>query len=56
MTGVWLLATVALGRTVPVGEPYPHLCGSIAYGRPGGPEIRLWSRDCAACGERRERE
>lgn len=50
MTGVWLLATVALGRPVPAGEPYPHVCGSICYGRPGGPEIRLWRRDCAACG------
>lgn len=54
MTGVWLLATAALGRPVPAAEPYPHICGSIAYGRPGGPEIRLRARDCAACGKERE--
>lgn len=55
MTGLWTVATAALGRDVPVGEtPYPHICGSICYGRPGGPEVRLWSRDCAACGLERE--
>lgn len=49
MTGVWLLASVALARPVPFAEPYPHICGSICYGRSGGREVRLHRRDCAAC-------
>lgn len=54
MTGLWTVATAALGRDVPIEEqPYPHVCGAICYGRSGGPEVRLWKRDCAACAAER---
>lgn len=49
MTGVWLGATRALGRQVTVAEPYPHTCGSYITGTTGR-EVKLWRRDCAACG------
>lgn len=48
-TGVWLGATYALGRTVPVGEPYPHICSITVTGLMTGGRYQLWRRDCAAC-------
>lgn len=55
MTGVWLGASRALGRQVTVAEPYPHTCGSYVTG-PTGREVKLWRRDCAACGWEAEQE
>jgi hypothetical protein len=46
---VWLGASYALGRPVPVTEPYPHICGTNVVGRETGRRYRLWRRDCAAC-------
>lgn len=47
--GIWLGASYVLGREVPVGEPYPHICGHEVVGRDSGQKVRLWRRDCAAC-------
>jgi hypothetical protein len=49
-SGVWLGATYVLGRTVRVGELYPHICGQHITGRMT-PSLRvsLWKRDCGAC-------
>ena len=49
--GVWLGASHALGRPVPVDEPYPHICGIDIVGRMTGARYRLWRRDCGACVE-----
>lgn len=49
MTGVWLGASYALGRPVPVTEPYPHICSITVVGRASGQRLKLWRRDCAAC-------
>jgi hypothetical protein len=46
---VWLGASYALGRPVPVGETAPHVCGSLIVGRVTGRQVKLWRRDCAAC-------
>lgn len=40
----WIAASLALGRPVPIGEPYPHICRKRARG------IYLSQRDCGACG------
>lgn len=47
-TGLWLLATTALHRPVPVAGPYPHVCGAAAVS-PRGVAVRLSRRDCGAC-------
>jgi hypothetical protein len=47
--GIWVGASHALGRPVPVGEPYPHICGLRVVGTMTGREYTLWRRDCAAC-------
>lgn len=51
---VWLGASHALGRPVPVAEPYPHICGQTAVGTTTGARYRLTRRDCAACAGGRE--
>lgn len=48
-TGVWLGASYVLGRPVPVGEPYPHICQIDVIGRITHTQFRTWRRDCAAC-------
>jgi hypothetical protein len=49
-TGVWLGASYVLGRTVRVGELYPHIDDQYvdSWTRPGT-RIQLWKRDCGAC-------
>lgn len=49
MTGVWLGASLVLGRPVPVREPYPHVCRLSFIGWATGKRIWLGRRDCAAC-------
>ncbi len=48
-TGVWLGASHTLGRPVPVGEPYPHICRRTVAGAVTGQPVRLRWKDCAAC-------
>lgn len=51
--GVWLLASLALGRPVAVDGRYPHICGAtVSSWWPGARPVRLSSRDCAACAHR----
>ncbi|MEV7268426.1 hypothetical protein AB0N38_33205 [Micromonospora aurantiaca] len=51
--GLWLLAGLALGRPVPAGERYPHICGAtVSSWWPGARPVRLSARDCAACAHR----
>lgn len=50
--GVWLGASYALGRPVPVTEPYPHLCGRLVPGGMTGRDVRITRTACAACAER----
>jgi hypothetical protein len=53
--GVWLVATAALGRDVPVDErPHPHVCGMTVAGRHGRERV-LYRRDCAACADDEQR-
>jgi hypothetical protein len=52
MTGVWLIASKALGRPVATDEPYPHIHGKVVVGHTGR-EVRLQRRDCAACAAER---
>lgn len=48
--GLWLLASLALGRPVPVDERYPHVCHiTVASRMLAGRTVRLTARDCAAC-------
>ena len=49
--GRWIAASKALGRDVPVTEPYPHICGRrvAAEDTLGGHAVRLKRRDCGAC-------
>ena len=55
--GQWIGASAALGRAVPITEPYPHICDRIVAaehtvtGRP----VRLRSRDCAGCADDKAR-
>jgi hypothetical protein len=53
--GLWIGASVALGRDVPVDKPYPHICGVETTGRMTGRRYRLQRRDCAACGTEQAR-
>lgn len=47
---VWLLASRALGRPVPVdGEPYPHVCGAQVAVDVNGKPVELNHVQCAAC-------
>jgi hypothetical protein len=59
MSGVWLGASRALDRPVPVTEPYPHICGHVVTGYATGRVVTLWRTACAACawerGEPRQR-
>ncbi len=48
-TGIWLGASHDLGRPVPVGEPYPHICRTDIVGTMTGQRYTLTWRDCAAC-------
>jgi len=47
--GLWIGATHALGRPVPVGGPYPHICHTTVDGRMTRQPVRLARRDCPAC-------
>jgi len=47
--GVWLGASVRLGRPVSTIDPYPHVCGTDA-------NPQAWRRDCPACAEGRPLE
>lgn len=47
--GVWVGASYALGRPVPVADPYPHICQIPVTGLMTGVQFTLWRRDCAAC-------
>jgi hypothetical protein len=49
VAGLWLVATRVLGRPVPTGGPYPHICHTSLIGDLTGRPIRLASRDCPAC-------
>ena len=46
---VWLVASWALGRPVPVDEPYPHICRRVVAGRKTGQMVALTRKDCVAC-------
>lgn len=46
---LWIGASYALGRDLPVTEPYPHICGAEVAGRMTQRRYRLWRKDCAAC-------
>lgn len=48
---LWLLATRALGRDVPVDGPYPHVCWIPLPGVQTSKAGRLSPRDCATCAE-----
>jgi hypothetical protein len=48
-TGIWLGASYALGRDVPVDEPYVHICHLTVPGRMTWHTVQLRRRDCAAC-------
>ncbi|MFF5228430.1 hypothetical protein [Dactylosporangium sp. NPDC000521] len=48
-TGIWVGASYALGRDVPVDGPYPHICGINLTSRHTRERIRLRRIDCAAC-------
>lgn len=50
--GVWIKASLALGRPVPVDEPYPHICRRTATSPRTGLPVRIGFRDCAACAQR----
>ncbi|MFI6161712.1 hypothetical protein ACIA59_17415 [Micromonospora haikouensis] len=47
--GLWLVATAALGRPVPVAGRYPHVCGVTLHATRSGNPYRYGGRDCAAC-------
>ncbi|MEO3929267.1 hypothetical protein ABGB07_36260 [Micromonosporaceae bacterium B7E4] len=47
--GVWLGASHALRRPVPVDEPYPHICQARPTSPLTGKPVRLDDRNCAAC-------
>lgn len=47
--GIWLGASYVLRRDVPIGEPYPHICGVEVIGHASRTQLRIWRRDCAAC-------
>lgn len=49
--GVWLGASYALGRPVPVDGPYPHVCHVKVIGTVTGVRFRTQQRDCAACAQ-----
>jgi hypothetical protein len=52
---IWLLASAALGRPVPVSGPYPHIHDRTIPAHQtlsGKASITLWRRDCAACVDR----
>lgn len=49
MAGIWIGASYALGRDVPVDGPYPHICGITLTSRHTHERIRLRRIDCAAC-------
>jgi hypothetical protein len=52
-TGIWLGASLALDRTVPVDEPYPHICGRLIKVRAATRQCtRITRAACGACGER----
>lgn len=54
--GVWLLASRALGRPVPVDEhPDPHVCGVEVGTDNLGQPVRLTAAQCAACATRGRR-
>lgn len=55
-TGVWIGASYALGRPVPVDGPYPHICTRTVTGRMTGQRLRIWRRDCPACATSQPRE
>lgn len=47
---VWLLASRLLGRPVPVGEPYPHVCGQlVGTDTDGVTPVIMYRNGCAAC-------
>ncbi|HZN17603.1 MAG TPA: bifunctional DNA primase/polymerase [Micromonosporaceae bacterium] len=48
-TGQWVAASAALGRPVPIGQPYPHICATPVTGPVTGRRYTLRRRDCAAC-------
>lgn len=51
---VWIGASHALGRPVPVAGPYPHICGTTVVGTMTGVKVRITRRDCAACAAERD--
>jgi hypothetical protein len=52
--GVWIGASYALGRDVPVDEPYTHICRRRVRGRMTPHlDVVLDHRACAACAEER---
>ena len=50
-SGLWLVASVVLGRPVPVADRYPHICGVTVTATRTGTPYRYRGRDCAACHE-----
>lgn len=48
--GMWLGASYALGRPVPVGEDYPHICHLYVTGWTGT-RFKTQPRDCPVCAE-----
>lgn len=47
--GLWIVATLALGRPVRLADTYPHICGTRATSPATGATVRLAPRDCGAC-------
>lgn len=48
-TGIWLAAAYVLGRDVPVGGPYPHICHADVVGLVTRTRFRVPRIACAAC-------
>jgi hypothetical protein len=47
--GVWLAASYALRRPIPVDAPYPHICGVAVTGTVTGWQYVVERKECAAC-------
>ena len=54
LVGIWVGASLALGRPVSVDEEqYPHICGIQVTGcMTPGLRFRVTRRDCAACADK----
>lgn len=51
--GIWVAASLALDRDVPLSAPYPHTCYFRVEGEMTGRIVEIERRDCGACGDLR---